>query len=104
MKGKTMSQSIYSVYGSRIHLLLEDEFASNWNKAQAAFFKAQKDHLARTGTQWTGNEHLAIDLKPEELKAFNDFAELMNLMIKLNGGTLNITEEEMTDDYLIKVL
>lgn len=98
-----MSQSIYSVYGSRIHLLLDDEFASNWNKARLAFFEAQKKHLARTGTQWTGNEKLEMDLKPEELKAFNDFAELMNLMIKLNGGSLDLAVEDMTDDYLVKV-
>ena len=98
-----MSQSVYSVYGSPIHLILDDDFASAYNRSQDAFVQAQKDHLARTGSAWTGLEQMWIHWTDEERDAFNNFAELMNSLIKLNGGGLDLPEEQMPSMHLIKL-
>lgn len=96
-------QSTYAVYGSHLHLILSDEFAENYNAAQRAFFEAQKLHKARTGSEWTGHETIEINWTTEMRDAFNKFAELMNLMIEINGGSLALMEDDMTSDYLVKV-
>lgn len=96
-------QSTYSVYGTDVHLILDDEFAENYNNAQHEFFDAQKVHMEKVGSAWTGTEPLYIKWSEEQRKAFDDFAVLMNHMVELNGGSLNITEESMTSDYLVKL-
>ena len=97
-------QSYYSWMGSPLHLILNDDFAAAYNRAQAAFFQAQKDHLARTGSPWDPvNEQLLIHWTPEESSAFDKIAVFMNSYVELNGGGLNITEEQMTSDFLVKL-
>ena len=96
-------QSLYSVYGTKIHLLLEDEFAANYNRAQDALIEAQKQFLTTTGQQWTGLEEIYVEWSKEERSAFNDFADLMNKLIELNGGSIDIREEDMQSDYLVKL-
>lgn len=95
-------QSIYSVYGTAIHLLLDDEFATNYNNAMKAFFDAQFEYMERTHQEWKGGP-LTINWTPEEQKAYKDFANLMNSMIEMNGGSLNLTQDDMTSDYLVKL-
>lgn len=97
-----MSQSIYSVYGTRIHLMLDDEFAKNYNVAVDAFNEAQKNYMIRHQSAWNG-EPLWVDWTDEAHAAYNDFADLMNHMIKLNGGALDIKEEDLVNGYLTKV-
>lgn len=99
-----MTQSYYSWMGTPLHLILDDDFAAAYNRAQAAFFQAQKDHLARTGSHWDPiNEHLLIHWTDEEQSVFDQFAVFMNSYIELNGGSLHITDEEMTSNYLVKL-
>jgi len=96
-------QSYYSVYGTRIHLLLDDKFAALYNRAQDAWTDAQETYKHATGKNWTGDQALYINWTDAEQKAFNDFADLMNLMIKLNGGSLDIREEDIVKPHLIKL-
>ena len=96
-------QSVYSWMGTRIHLVLEDDFAANFNRAQNAFFEAQHYHKAVYGTPWEPLEPLMIDWTTKEQSAWNKLAELINLLIEMNGGSLNIQESEITSDYLVKV-
>lgn len=98
-----MSQSVYSVYGSPIHLILDDDFVSAYNRAQDAFVQAQKDHLTRTGSPWTGLEQMLIHWTDEEQAAFNNFAGVMNSIIELNGGGIDLTEEQMPSLHLVKL-
>jgi len=98
-----MTQSTYSWCGSQLHLVLDDDLAANYNRAQSAFFEAQKLHMRKTGQQWTGVEPLFITWTEEEQAAYSNFAKLINTLIEVNGGSLAITEEEMTSDYLIKL-
>lgn len=97
-----MSQSIYSVYGTAVHLLLDDKFALHYNRAQDAYASAQELCEFSTGKAWTG-ETLYINWSDVEQKAFNDFAELMNLMIKINGGSLDLREEDLHSNHLEKL-
>lgn len=101
-----MSQSVYAVYGSKLHLIFEDEFAEKANRAQRAFLAAQVDHKERTGTQWNPADDptLLIKADSEDLAAWDGLAKLINQLIALNGGALDLPEEDMTsDDFLVKV-
>lgn len=95
-------QSTYSWMGSRIHLVIEDEVAEAYNRAQDAFFQAQKNHKETHGTDWNPTEPLLIDWTEEETKAWNGVADVINALCDLSGS-LDIPEEEMTSDYLVKV-
>ena len=95
-------QSYYSVYGTRIHLLIDDEFAANYNRAQDAFAEAQKNYMILRQKAWNGEE-LWINWTDAEQNAFNEFAKLMNTMIKMNGGSLDIKQEDMTSNHLEKL-
>jgi len=97
-----MSQSYYSVYGTPLHLLLDDEFAANYNAAQRAFFEAQVKFNETSKTTWAG-EPLNINWTEEHRRVYNQFAELMNSMIDMAGGALELGEEEMTSDFLVKL-
>lgn len=96
-------QSYYSVYGTNITLLMDDTFAANYNRAQDAFVEAQKKHKERTGQNWTGRENLWIDWTDAEQKAFNEFADFMNSMIKMAGGSLDLKQEDMPSTHLEKL-
>lgn len=96
-------QSNYSFLGTRITLLLKDEVAAAFNRAQDAFFAAQKLYIAQTGLKWTGAEALEINWTDEEQKAFDDIGRIINLLVEVNGGTLEVGEENMTSDYLVKL-
>lgn len=99
-----MSQSTYAVYGSPLHLILEDSLAEAWNRAQKAFFDAQVNHKVRYDREWDPvNESLLIKWTDEEQKAYDDIARLINLLIEINGGSLDLFLEQMTSDYLVKL-
>lgn len=99
-------QSVYAVYGSKLHLIFEDEFADKANRAQRAFLAAQVAHRERTGSGWNPREDptLLINVDSEDMAAWNGLADLINQLIELNGGGLDLPEEDMTsDDFLVKV-
>lgn len=96
-------QSLYSWMGTRLHLILEDDFADKYNRAQKAFFEAQMTHVERTHQQWLGHETLLIPWTDEEWKAFDDMARIINLLCEVNGGSLDIKQEDITSDYLVKL-
>lgn len=99
-----MTQSVYAWMGTPLHLVLEDDVAVDYNRAQEAFLEAQKDHYHRTGRHWDPvNESLLIDWTPQEAKAWDDIAKLVNLLIEINGGALDIPEAWVTTDKLVKV-
>jgi hypothetical protein len=96
-------QSAYSWMGSRLHLILEDDIARAYNRAQEAWYGAQENHKKVHGKEWEPeNEPLLIDMTDEERKAWNDIAKIINLLGEINGG-LDIPEEELTSDHLEKV-
>jgi hypothetical protein len=97
-------QSAYSWCGSRLHLVLEDEVADAYNRFQDAFFEAQKKHRETHGAQWDPvNEPLLIDYEDRDKEIWDKIGSIINLLVEVNGGGLNIPEEEMTSDYLVKL-
>jgi hypothetical protein len=106
MKGIKM-QYAYAVYGTRLHLVLEEEFANAYNRAQQKFFDAQRNHKERTGHQWEPDESLSIDWSEEEKKAFNGFAAFMNSYVEFVGAGLQLNNDPEAEffpsDFLVKV-
>jgi len=98
-----MTQSTYAWMGSQLHLVLEDELAAAYNRAQDAWLQAQKNHLERTGSRWEPSEPIWIDWTETESSAWDKIAKLVNLLIEINGGSLAIMQEDCTSDYLVKV-
>lgn len=87
--------SVYSVYGSKLHLLLPDDFAAAVNRAQNALIRSVENQQGLI-VQWTTTER----------NAWNEYAELMNQLIKINGDKLDLdVDANMYDgDILFKVL
>lgn len=98
-----MTQSVYSWMGSPLHLVLDDEFVILYNRAADKFLSAQTEFRARTGSSWNGNDPLEATWTQEEIAAFNKMADLVNFMVEFNGGSLHITEEQITSDFLVKL-
>jgi hypothetical protein len=96
-------QSVYSWMGTPIQLLLEEEVAEGYNRFLNAFFEAQREHKVRTGSDWTGVEPLYIECEEKDQEIYNAVGEIINQLIKLNGGSLNISEEQCTSDFFVKV-
>lgn len=97
-------QSYYSLYGSRIVLLLEDEVAEAYNRAVDSFFEAQKEHRKVMGRKWNPDtDPLLIAYNKKDLEAYEEIGYLVRLMCKINGGGLSLTEEDTPSDYLIKL-
>lgn len=98
-----MTQHIYSVYGSDIHLMLEESLADAHNRFIDEFFKAQKIHMEEYGRPWQPEEHLQILCTKEDNDAYNAVARVINSLIDINGGALDLTEEQMPSSYLLKL-
>lgn len=98
-----MSQSVYSWMGTDIHLVLEDDVADNFNRAQDAFMEAQKNFKTTTGKNWTGTEALWMNWTMDEQRAWNGIAAIINQLADLNHGSIEIMEEDMTTTYLVKL-
>ncbi|MET0786025.1 MAG: hypothetical protein ABWY25_04915 [Paenisporosarcina sp.] len=97
-------QFAYSWMGTRIHLVLEEEVADAYNRAQDAWYAAQRDHREYHEREWNPRtEPIVIDWSDAERNAFNDVGHIINLLSKLNGGGFDIPEEEITSDYLVKL-
>ena len=96
-------QSYYSFLGSPLHLLLEDQIADAYNRTTQAFFDAQKNHQKRTGSKWTPEQPLWMETNDEDKAAWKAVADVINLLIKINGGGLDIPEDQCTSDFLVKL-
>jgi hypothetical protein len=96
-------QHTYSYLGSPLHLVLEDKIAEGYNRFHDAFLEGQKHFAKTTGQEWTGVEALWMEVNQEDKDAYHAVAKLINLLIEINGGGLDIPEEQCTSDHLIRV-
>lgn len=97
-------QSAYSWYGSRIHLVLEDEIADAYNRYLKAWYEAQVRHKEVHGKKWEpDNEPLRIKCNNRDKEIYDEVNEIIHKLVKVNGGGLDIPEEELTSDYLVKL-
>ena len=95
-------QSVYSFYGSPLHLVLEDEIAEGYNRVADAFLSAQEEHYAVNGTHWDPQTAIVLNLSDEDVKAYNAVGSVINLLCDINGG-LDIPEDQCTSDKLVKL-
>lgn len=98
-----MTQSAYSWMGTRIHLVLDDDVAALYNQAQDCFLEAQINHRKVHGSKWNPDQPLEIAAPKGAFEAWNQIASIINLISKVNGGTLDIPGSEVTSNYLIKL-
>jgi len=97
-----MTQSAYSYNGTRIHLVIDDDVAAAYNRAQDAFFEAQRHFKSVHGSDWTYEHPLEINWTKEEARAWNNLAAVINALVTLNEGGIDVADE-MTSDYLVKL-
>lgn len=99
-----MPQSIYSYYGSRLHLILEDRVAEGYNRFLESWYTAQNLHLQKHEKPWDPDkEPLLINYKKEDKEAYDNIGRVITLLIEINGCGLELSEEECSDDFLVKV-
>lgn len=98
-----MSQSTYAYLGSRLHLVLDDDLAHNYNNAMTRYINAQSNYEVIHGTPWDPTEPLGLSWTEDELHAWDKVARLINLLIEINGGTLEIMPEECTSNMLVQL-
>ena len=96
-------QSTYSFLGSPLHLILEDDIADGYNRSTQAFMDAQVAHRELTGNQWNPSDTLWMITNDEDQAAYAAVGSIINLLIKVNGGALDIQEESCTSDFLVKL-
>ncbi|MFL6416824.1 MAG: hypothetical protein ACJ74Y_14265 [Bryobacteraceae bacterium] len=98
-----MTQSTYAWMGSPLHLVLDDDLAAAYNRAQDAWFAAQRNHKIVYGREWKPEEPIRISWTREESEAWDKVAQVINLLAEINRGGLAIMPEDITSDYLVKV-
>lgn len=98
-------QNYYAWYGTRLHLILEDDIADAFNRATDKFAAAQKKFKDEYGIAWDPTQNHALDPQwtEDELGAWNSISRYINLLVEINGGALDISEEELTSEYLVKL-
>jgi hypothetical protein len=96
-------QHTYSYLGSPLHLVLEDEIAEGYNRFTDAFLAGQKQFKEENGCNWTPDKPLWMEFKPEDQKSYDQIGRIINLLVEINGGGIDIPEEQCTSDHLIRV-
>ena len=102
MKGITM-QHTYSYLGSPLHLVLEDKIAEGYNRITDAFLTAQKLFKEQYGVNWTPDLPIELEFEKEDMVAYDNVGRIINLLVEINGGGIDIPEEQCTSDHLIRV-
>ena len=84
--------SLYAVYGSELHLILPDDFADAVIRAQT--------HYNESTEMW---ETTRWHMPSKDRDAWDAYADLMNQLIKINGGTLELPNEVKDAPILVKL-
>jgi len=98
-----MAQSNYAYCGTRLHLLLEEEVADGYNRFMKAYFDAQKAFMDTHHRPWSAEDPIYIKCSQADMDSYHAVGDIINLYCKVNGGSLEITQEDITSDYLVKV-
>jgi hypothetical protein len=96
-------QHAYSWLGSRIHLVLEEDVADAYNRHVEEFVNAQIRHEKLHGSKWTPDQPLMMNLSKKDFEVYDKLADILNQLIELNGGGLDIPEEECTSDGFVRL-
>ena len=94
-------QSFYSYYGSPLHLIIEDDLADAANHVAAEFIQAQVRYREETGTRWTPDQPLRMHVTDEQVAAYDSVGSIINKLVEVNGGGLEISEEMIPSDIML---
>jgi hypothetical protein len=100
---RTGSQSLYSVFGSPLQIILDDGIAERYNRFINEFLDAQVRYEQKHGKLWGPDKPLPMITNKRDHGAYDIVAKLMNYMIGINGGNLDLPEEQCTSDFLEKL-
>lgn len=93
-------QHAYSFLGTPLHLILEDEIAEGYNRFVDAFLEAQSYFKQQNGRPWTYKEPIEMNLPEGSNDAYDKVGKIINLLSEINGGFIDISEEDCTSDHL----
>jgi hypothetical protein len=79
---------------------LSEDFADAYNRALKAFFEAQTYYKTKFRTPWEPSQALEMYVKKEDIDVFNAFGDILDKALDDYGA--DVSEEELTNDYLIK--
>jgi hypothetical protein len=96
-------QNYYSFLGSPLHLLLEDDIAEGYNRFVDAFASGQIKFAEENGRKWQPTDAIWMDITDKDHDAFDKVGRIIDLLVEINGGGLSISEEDRTEDHLIKL-
>jgi hypothetical protein len=96
-------QHFYSYLGSPLHLIFEENIADGYNRTIDAFMAAQKKFKEEYGIQWTPDLPLELHVADEDLASYHKVGEVINLLCKINGDGIEVTEEMCTSDHLVRL-
>jgi hypothetical protein len=100
---RTGTQSVYSFFGSPLQLILDDGIAERYNRFIKEFLDAQFRYAEKHGKRWEPHNSLPMKTSPKDLKAYSIVGKLMNYMIGINGGSMDLPEEQCVSDFLEKL-
>lgn len=92
-------QHAYSWCNTRIHLVLEDDIAATYNRAFDKYLKAKKEF---PNAEISG-DILTFDFTEEEMDAWSGIRKIINDIIELNHGRIDIQGLEMSSNYMTRV-
>lgn len=93
-------QPIYSYCGTSIHIPASEEMAAAYNRFVDELATAMKKFEASHERIWESKDQFSLDVTDEEIKAYNTVADIINAMVDLCGGAINIREEDMPTNHL----
>lgn len=96
-------QYTYSFLGSPLHLVLKDEIAEGYNRFVDSFLAAQELFAEEYGVKWTPELPIEPKIRRGDVDAYNNVGRVINLLVEINGGALDISEEQCTSPYLIRI-
>jgi hypothetical protein len=96
-------QSVYSVFGSPLQLILDDGLAERYNSFIKEFLDAQVRYEGKHGKLWQPHQALPMNTSAKDLKAYHAVGKLMNHLIAVNGGSLDLPEAQCVSDFLEKL-
>jgi hypothetical protein len=103
MKGFIMTQGKQPMYlycGSSLRIQASPEMAAAYNRFIDKFSTATKAFEAAHGRPWEATYQLSLNVTESEIKAYNTVADIINLMVVMCGGAINIREEDMPTNHL----
>ncbi len=96
-------QHTYSYCGSPLHLVLEDDIAEGYNRITDAFIAGQIRFKEIFGRPWTPTDSLPMECSEKDMEGYDAVGRIINLLAEINGGGIDIPEEQCTSDHLIRV-